>query len=364
MPRATIGIVMHDFALGGTERIALRLAARWSALGAGVTIFCGSEAGPLRSMVDPRIKLVAANPLIARGMGSRTRLARAAARHFRRVPADVCFVPGNYHWPVAAAVARLPADVRPIVAVQVSAALRKPQRAGVRQRLFESRMRRLLKGADLVFVMSDSARLATDTILRRSIAQIMNLPALDDDPPPPAPAPRGGRTILAAGRLVPEKGFDTLIEAFARLQDAGLRLVIAGEGPERARLGRQAARLGVSHRVVFPGYVEDLRPWLLQARLFVLSSHHEGYGAVVVEALAAGRPVVSTDCTPAVADLGLSGVAGRLTPLADVAAMTRAIADLLAAPPPRPDLLAMRVDGYRIGPIAQRYLDMFVTRRG
>ena len=79
-----IAVVLHDFALGGTERIAVRLADAWARAGADVSIFCGSAEGPIRSLLPSNVRLFPAAPTIARGPFSMGRLARAAARHFGR----------------------------------------------------------------------------------------------------------------------------------------------------------------------------------------------------------------------------------------------------------------------------------------
>jgi hypothetical protein len=132
---------MHDFALGGTERIATRLAARWAEEGAHVTIFCGSGEGAMRALLGDRVEVIAARPIIQRGFGSRRALARAAARHFSQRPVELVFLPGNFHWPIAPALAALPQGRRPAIAAQVSATLSKPQRRPINQALFELRMR-------------------------------------------------------------------------------------------------------------------------------------------------------------------------------------------------------------------------------
>ena len=133
-----------------------------------------------------------------------------------------------------------------------------------------------------------------------------------------------------------------------------------GEGPLRADLAALAASLGVGDRVELPGYVPDLRPWLDRARVFLLSSRYEGYGAVVVEALAAGRPVVAFDTTPAVGEL-LSGAPDRgiVVPAGDLDALARALERALARPSRDPAALAAAVDRFRIGPVAQAYLALF-----
>lgn len=347
----SILIVLHDFALGGTERIAVRLANAWAAAGAQVTIFAGSAAGPLRGFADPAVKIATQSSPIARARGSRRRLARAAHSYAVTHRHDVAFVPGNFHWIVAAALG----PTMPVVA-QVSAALHKPQRTGLRQRLFERRMRRQLAPAAAVVALADEFRDQADAILGAVRTKTIALPALADDSPPPEPAPCDG-PILAVGRLVPEKGFATLITAFARLNRPDARLVILGEGPDRARLEQLAERLGVAERVTLPGYVADTRPFLDKARLFVLSSQHEGYCAVLVEALAAGRAAVATDCTPATALL--AGGAGAVVPIDDPAALAAAITEQLDRAAPDPQALAARVAHHRIGPVARTYLDLF-----
>lgn len=360
----TIGIVLHDFALGGTERIATRLARAWAARGSPVTVFCGSVAGEMRTLLGDWVRVVEASPPIARASGSRLRLARAAARHFAADPVDICFLPGNFHWLIAPALMRLPRAVRPAIVAQVSAALMKPQRNRWQQRVFEARMRWLLRGAASVVALSTAAERQAAAILRRAITRVIALPALDDEPPPPQPAPEA-RSLVAIGRLVPEKGYDTLIEALARVDGAALTIV--GEGPDRARLEALIAARGLGGRVMLPGYTADPRPWLDAARLAVLPSRFEGYPAVLIEALAAGRPIVATDCTPATAEL-IDARSGRVVPVDDVPAMAAAIETMLALPPPDPSALAGRVAHHRIGPVAEAYLDLFARlaamRRG
>ncbi len=103
--------------------------------------------------------------------------------------------------------------------------------------------------------------------------------------------------IVAAGRLVHQKGFDVLIRAFAAsVAERQISLVIVGEGPERAALEELARRHGVERLVHLPGFVENPWSYFARAAAFVCSSRWEGFGNVIIEAMACGTPVVTTDC--------------------------------------------------------------------
>ena len=104
--------------------------------------------------------------------------------------------------------------------------------------------------------------------------------------------------LVAVGRLVPLKGFDVLIDAVAALDNQGfpVELVILGDGPERAALKERAARHGLQYRVSLPGMVANPGATVIESDLLVCSSHYEGFGNVLVEAMAVGTGCVSTDC--------------------------------------------------------------------
>ena len=155
-------------------------------------------------------------------------------------------------------------------------------------------------------------------------------------PPPAAAMPRisDGRTIGAVGRLVPQKGFDRLIDAFARVATdiPEWRLVIWGEGPDRAALEAQRDRLGLSGRVTLPGITRQPGEWIAQSDMFVLSSRFEGWGIVVGEAMAGGLPVISFDCPWGPAEMIEQGRSGILVRNGDVPALGDAMAALCRDP--------------------------------
>jgi glycosyltransferase involved in cell wall biosynthesis len=110
------------------------------------------------------------------------------------------------------------------------------------------------------------------------------------------PSAQAPWTILAAGRLAAQKNFTRLLEAIAMLDRDDVLLLLAGDGEERQMLEGKARDLGISDRVQFLGFRNDVTTLMAQAHVFVLSSDYEGLPAVVVEALATNCPVISTDC--------------------------------------------------------------------
>ena len=143
--------------------------------------------------------------------------------------------------------------------------------------------------------------------------------------------PREARTIAAMGRLDPQKGFDLLIRAVAQCDAIGPhdRLVILGEGSERARLEQLIADLGLRGRVELRGVVNDPGTVLRDADVFVLSSRYEGFPNALLEAMANGVAVVSYDCPHGPADIIEHERTGLLVPNGDVPALAHTIARVL-----------------------------------
>jgi len=350
-------VVLHDLPLGGTERVALRLTQAWAKAGHQVTLLCGSATGDQAGLVSEAVELVECLPPIPRGFGSRIRLGRAVAKHLRRHPADVLFAPGNFHWSICRSVAQSLGASRPTIVAQVSSPIFKHGRKGLKQWAFEAGARQRLRDADAMVTLSPQTLSQTDRLLGRRIATAIPLPALDDTVHRAKVA--SGKLIVAAGRLAPEKGYDIALKAFAKVADPEARLTFVGDGPLRAELEALADSLGVADRVTFAGYAPDIGPWLDRARLLLLSSWHEGFGAVIVEALGRGRPVVATDCTPAVRDLLDDPARGRVVRPGDVDGLAAALEAELAAPPPEPTALIDAVQAYRITPVAAAYIAVF-----
>jgi len=139
--------------------------------------------------------------------------------------------------------------------------------------------------------------------------------------------------ILAVGRLTKAKDYPTLLKAFSLVRQVRpAKLLILGEGEERANLERLAIELGIQNDVSMPGFVDNPFAFMSKASVFVLSSAWEGLPTVLVEALACGCPVVATDCRSGPREILDNGRYGRLVPVGDHEALAKAILETLDNP--------------------------------
>jgi glycosyltransferase involved in cell wall biosynthesis len=134
--------------------------------------------------------------------------------------------------------------------------------------------------------------------------------------------------LVSVGRMVPQKGFDDLIRAFAMQQEGSL--VILGEGPSRPELEALAQTLGVADRIAMPGFLNAPEHVLQAADLYVSSSHWDGYPLTLIEAYACGLPVVARTCDFGPAEIVRADRPGRLVQSGDVADLASVIADCLS----------------------------------
>jgi glycosyltransferase involved in cell wall biosynthesis len=177
------------------------------------------------------------------------------------------------------------------------------------------------------------------------------------EPPPHAwLAARDVPVVLGVGKLKIQKDFATLIRAFARLRTArAAKLVILGDGALRGDLERLARELGLAADVALPGYDPNPWAWMAHASVFVLSSAWEGLPGVLIEAMACGCPVVSTDCPSGPAEILEQGAYGPLVPVRDDAALAAAILSVLDSTPDS-EQLRSRASAFAVAPAVDAYL--------
>ncbi len=294
--RRNVVFVLPHFEAGGVERIVLNLLTHLdrSRFAPGLVLF--DRRGPLLDRLPPDVA--------CRGLGGvpARRLPPRLAATFTAMRAEVVYGGTNAANIASLAAARMLA--RPPAVVASEHTPLGPYLADAKARLLRLPLMRWLYPRAAAIAVP-AAQLGDDLrrILRRPALPVVALPnpVLDERPAataaPRHPAPPGP-AFLTAGRMVPEKGFDLLIAAFARVarQLPGAQLTICGDGPGRPDLERLCHRLDVADRVAMPGFVHDPIGTLGAGRVFVLSSRREGFPNVLVEALAAGMPIVATDC--------------------------------------------------------------------
>ncbi len=231
-------------------------------------------------------------------------------------------------------------------------------------RLPKMRLNYRLADAVLVNSSGSAADLVRHRVARPEWIRIVPNPVYEPEMEALAGAPAGhpwldekaSPVLVGAGRLGLTKDYETTIRALARVREQlPARLVILGEGPDLARLRALAAELGLADAVAFPGFLANPHAILARADCFVHSARWEGFGNVLVEALAAGTPVVATLCPGGPREILREGEYGRLVPVRDPAAMAEAILATLAAPPDPAPLIA-HAQRFSIAEVAPRFL--------
>jgi len=145
------------------------------------------------------------------------------------------------------------------------------------------------------------------------------------------PLPPGAVNLLAAGKLMHQKGFDLLLQAFAKINNPGFHLTILGQGKEETNLKNLAEQLGIKEQVTFAGFLDNPYPAMAQADVFVLSSRFEGFPNVVLEACACGAPVAAFDCPGDVREIITPGVNGLLAAPEDAGSLAEKIEQCASA---------------------------------
>jgi len=164
--------------------------------------------------------------------------------------------------------------------------------------------------------------------------------------------------LISAGRLAKQKDFKTLLLAFQQVRKlSNCRLIILGEGPERKPLQALIQRLGLENEIAMPGFVKNPFAWFSRSDLFVMSSVYEGLPTVLIEAMACGAPVVSTDCISGPAEILDNGKYGDLVPVGDVNALAAAIVENLKHPRPTSQVKD-RANLFSIKNAADAYLEL------
>jgi glycosyltransferase involved in cell wall biosynthesis len=367
---AHLAFLLRDLSGGGVQRIVTILAKAFAARGARVDVVVCEPGGELRADLPAAVGVVPlhrcdplrarlavwradrtaarllARPMLSPKHGSATlAYLPALAGYLRAARPDALFAATPY-LNIEAVLARRLAGVptRIVISERNHFSSGKPRKDWRRRHLGPA-MRHAYLEADAIVAVSDGVAgdLAAAIGIPRAAVTTLYNPTLPPDFAARLAGPvvhpglfDGPPVVLTVGRLAHQKDHATLLRAFARLRERRpVRLAIGGKGSPKqvARVHELADQLGVRSDVEVLGFLPNPAPYMARAAVFVLSSRFEGFPNVLLEALAAGTPVVSTDCPSGPREILDDGVYGLLVEVGNDAALADAMARTLDNPP-------------------------------
>lgn len=333
-----LAIFVHSLYGGGAEKAMFNLARSFSQQGIDVDLVLLRVEGPYLSQVPPEVRVV--------NLGGRRLLfsLNALIRYLRQEQPTVLLSTLD-DTNIAAVWTRHLAGVstRLVVNVQNTISQDAKNATEIKTRLMPQLVRWFLPWADAIVTVSQGV--ADDLMqigLPSESIQVIHNPVVTPElfqkaqEPPQHPwfAPGQPPVILGVGRLEKQKDFSTLLRAFAQVQQQhAARLMILGEGQERAYLEALVEELHLTENVSLPGFVANPYAYMSQSAVFVLSSLFEGLPTVLIEAIAVGTPVVSTNCKSGPAEILADGQYGKLVSVGNIQDMAKAIIETLEMVP-------------------------------
>lgn len=363
-PPRHVAILVASLDSGGAERVALNLAKALSATGVRTDLVVVRLRGSLLEDVPDFVRVV--------DLGARRAL--TATPHFRtylKAEAPDAVLAINYEVNITAALAMIGLAAPPRLTLSIHSAPSRYLHVGppIWRAIMWGASRLLYKRARHVVAVSEGVANDLRTLRWCDPAKIVTIynPVIGPDTNAllleavdhPWIGDKTVPLIVTAGRLTAAKDYPLLLRAFAALlARRPVRLMIVGDGEVREALIRQIGALGIADQVAMVGFQKNPYPYLAAADLFVLSSAWEGFGNVLVEALAAGVPVVSTDCPHGPREILEGGRWGLLVPSGDEQELAKAMERALKLPKQQPDSAGRkrRAQEFSIDAAAQRYL--------
>ncbi len=356
-----IALLVPTLEIGGVERVFSNLAQGLHELGVEVDLVVGRAGGDMGRHLESGISSFDLES--DRMLASVPRLAK-----YLRARQPEALIAAMTHCTAAAVLGRAVArqNVKIVATEHNTMSKVVANTRGVKYRLMPLWSRWALSRADSIVTVCAGVAddLSANTGIPRSRCQVIYNPVISDalyhaaEEPVEHPWFHAGEppVVLAVGRLDKQKDFPMLVRAFRRVRDSRpSRLLILGEGPDRERVEAVVREERLTAEVAMPGFEQNPYRFMKRAAVFALSSGWEGFGVVLVEALALGMPVVSTDCTYGPSEILCNGKYGTLVPVGDHEAMARALLDALENQAHKP---SPNVDQYRLRNVAAEYLSL------
>lgn len=369
MTQGPLALYVPWLTVGGVQRVTTTIANGLASRGHEVDLVLSFREGDLLDQVSDDVRIVDLGTRRVPGIGIGASIP-ALARYLSRREPSMVFSQMTYANVVCLLARRVSGVDTEVYATEHNTFGMKDDR---KEQLTNRAAGRLYPRADRVLAVSEGVAdsVAAGTPLDRSAIRVMHNPVDVAEIRERARQPVDHRwvdsddheVVLSVGRLAGAKDLETWLRAFARVADRRpeVRGVVAGRGPERDSLRSLASRLGVGDRVSFPGYVDNPYGFMARASTFLLSSRHEGLPTTLIEALACGCPVVSTDCPSGPREILDGGTYGRLVDVGDERGLAGAVEETLQSPPDR-DALRRRADDFATETVIDEY-ERFIRER-
>lgn len=361
-----LAFYIPSLGVGGAERVVVNLSNEFSNRGHSVDLVTSNKDGKLRDEVSKEVDLIQHSPIHVPAYSSLGSVP-FLSRYLKRNEPDWLYSAMNH------------ANIPAIISTHISDSDTKimisehntPSRLinhSYGNKIIYSMARYLYPHSDCIVTVSDGVKrdlvnevdispdklktvynpIVTPSLIQKSFESVEHPWFKSDDI----------NVILGMGRLHPQKRFSDLIRAFSQMNSHDSRLVIIGEGQEREKLEQHVNELNIDDRVHFLGYVENPYKYLCNASVFALSSAWEGFGNVLVEALACGCPVVSTNCPNGPIEILADGEYGTLVPVGDIETLSSAIERTIKEEVNQTALRG-RADDFHVDEIADQYELLF-----
>ncbi|NLL58039.1 MAG: glycosyltransferase [Firmicutes bacterium] len=356
---------------GGVERMGINLAQGFLTSGAKVDMVLANLIGPYISQLPSEVRLI---DLGAKSLPRDIPKVIFNLTQYLKKVKPTFLISSSDHYNFLPLMARRIAGTKTRIAVSFHTTLsqRSKNTPTIKAKLIPFVVRHFLPCADVIVAVSQGVAedLASITGIPKSRIRVIYNPVVTSELLQRSHehvkhawfAPGEPPVILGVGRLTKAKDFPTLIRAFALVrQERPARLMILGEGEERFRLEALVKELGLEDDVALPGFVDNPYAYMARAAVFVLSSAWEGLPTVLIEAMACGCPVVSTDCPSGPAEILENGKYGPLVPVGDADKLAEAIR-IVFDKPLESDVLCRRANLFSLEKICEEDLALLLRR--
>ena len=326
-----VTLIIPSLGCGGAERVISTMANYWAVHGHDVSLITIDSVDKDFYFIEPEIKRIGLNLIV-----SSNSLWSALTNNIKRISrlrSEINKLNPDYvisfidHMNVMTLLASVGLDVKVVISERID-----PREHHIGR--IKGFLRTLIYPRTHAIVMQTDSlkKWAQNIVSDESVYIIPNpLPQIDKVSDDDSAISIKSPFIVGMGRLVPQKGFDILIEAFSKClnDDTNWSLLILGEGSDREYLEKLSNDLGISSRVVMPGRVKNQISVLKKASIFVLSSRYEGFPNALLEAMYCSLPVISFDCPTGPADIIINNKNGKLVPNGDIEMLISELSQLM-----------------------------------